>query len=235
MKSVRWLISYIFVSVLGLWLAFAISAKFMAPAYSQNTPASGELPPEFLKEVESTQAPSQPPPGNNQPAVQKPVQSAPSSETVKQGPAQPQQPSVPPPPPAAAETPIGEGATAVGPSDLVQEEYKYDPTGKRDPFAIYKTVRPSKVDGPKSADSAEPLQKWELDRLQVVGILWDVRIPRAMVQDPDGALYTIIKNSKIGRNEGFVAAIREGEIVIVETLYSDGQPARATRVMELKK
>lgn len=235
MKSVRWLISYIFVSVLGLWLAFAISAKFMAPAYSQNAPASGELPPEFLKEVESTQEPSQPASGNSQPAEEKPVQNAPPSETVKQPPAQPQTPSVPPPPRAAAETPLGEGAIAVGPTDFVQEEYKYDPTGKRDPFTIYKTVRPTKMDGPKSAEAAEPLQKWELDRLQIVGILWDVRIPRAMVQDPDGALYTIIKNSKIGRNEGFVAAIREGEIVVVETLYNDGQPAKATRVMELKK
>ncbi len=79
------------------------------------------------------------------------------------------------------------------------------------------------------------MQRWELDRLQVVGILWDVRTPRAMIRDPDGGVFTVIKNSKIGRNEGFVAAIREGEIVIVETIYEDGKSNKETRILEFKR
>lgn len=230
MKSVRWLISYIFVAVLGLWFAFAISAKFMAPAHSQNAPPSGELPSEFMKEVESTQVPSQAVP-QGQPE-KKTTETMPPSNSVPS-----KEPSIPPPPPGN-ETPVGDGVTAAGSvHEFMQgEDYRYDPTGKRDPFKVFRAMRVVKPESTASkVDVSDPLQRWELDRLQVVGILWDVRAPRAMVRDPDGALYTITKNSKIGRNEGFVAAIREGEVVVIEMRYDEGQSFKETRVMELKK
>ncbi|UXR64639.1 pilus assembly protein PilP [Bdellovibrio bacteriovorus] len=152
MKSVRWIVSYILVASLGLWLAFAVSMKFMAPAHSQDAPSNGDLPAEFMKEVESTQVP---PAGGTTPP-----------------------PAATTPPPAAAETQVP---------------------------------------------------------LQVVGILWDVRTPRAMIRDPDGAVFVVTKNSKVGRSEGFVATIREGEVVVVETKYEDGKAFKEPRVMELKK
>ncbi|MGZ3771403.1 MAG: pilus assembly protein PilP [Bdellovibrio sp.] len=243
MKSVRWLVSYILVAVLGLWLAFAMSAKFMAPAYSQNAPSNGDLPPEFLKEVESTAAPNQapqkvpvpppaPPPGKQIPAA---TAKAPTPPVKTNGQAK-QQPTVPPPP--TNQIPKEEGVNNASPSaDVITvDDYKYDPTGKRDPFKVFRAVKPIiKTDSKVATEVAEPLQRFELDRLQVIAILWDVRVPRAMVRDPDGGLYTIVKNSKIGRNDGYVAAIREGEVVVVETIFFDGQPTKETRVMELKK
>jgi type IV pilus assembly protein PilP len=96
-------------------------------------------------------------------------------------------------------------------------------------------MRPVVTEKTRSAESLEPLQRWEIERLQVVGILWDVRKPRAMVRDPDGTVYTVVKNSKIGRSEGFVAAIREGEVVVIETKYEDGNATKEPRVLELKK
>jgi type IV pilus assembly protein PilP len=108
----------------------------------------------------------------------------------------------------------------------------YDPGALRDPFKAFRAARPLDA-GPKAI--LEPLQRFDVDRLRVVGILWDVRVPRAMVRDPDGGVHTVIKNSKIGRNEGFVAVIREGEVVVVETLYEDGKVLKDTRVMELTK
>lgn len=239
MKSVRWLISYIFVALLGLWMAFAISAKFMAPAHSQETPSNGELPEEFMKEVESTQAPSQPP---QQDGSKKRMQNLENVESQNNAPNEsvpaakgPSAQRLPVPPPPGSEAPVGEGVTAPeSMNDFIQaEDYKYDPTGKRDPFKI---ARPMRVTHSETkVDVTDPLQRWELDRLTVVGILWDVRSPRAMVRDPDGALYTISKNTKIGRNEGFVVAIREGEVVVVEMRYDEGQTFKETRVMELKK
>lgn len=224
MKSVRWMLSYILVASLGLWLAFAVSMKLMTPAHSQEAPSSGDLPAEFLKEVESTQVPPNgtvPPPPSNIPA-----------------------------PPPIDTMPIGDGATAPTEPAPTQElfpgdGYVYDPTGKRDPFKPFKVMHsgtPNK--GGSSIVSAtdasgistlEPLQRWEIERLQVVGILWDVRTPRAMVRDPDGAVFTVVKNSKLGRNEGFVVAIREGEVVVMETRYDEGRPVKEPRVMELKK
>jgi type IV pilus assembly protein PilP len=56
-----------------------------------------------------------------------------------------------------------------------------------------------------------------------------------MVRDPDGGVYTVLKNSKIGRNEGVVTAIREGEIVVVETFYVDGATQKESKVMEFRK
>ncbi|WP_413944132.1 pilus assembly protein PilP [Bdellovibrio sp. HCB-162] len=235
MKSVRWIVSYILVASLGLWLAFAVSVKFMAPAHSQETPSNGDLPADFLKEVESTQVPpagATPPKPGTPPPQQQP--------TAPPGSAQQQQPSVPPPP-MENEMPVGDGATAQTPppaSILPSDGYRYDPTGKRDPFKVFRTVRPKDNGGSdiaKPNEILEPLQRWEIERLQVVGILWDVRTPRAMIRDPDGAVFTVTKNSKIGRSEGFVAAIREGEVVVVETKYDDGKSVKETRVLELKK
>lgn len=238
MKSVRWLLSYIFVALLGLWLAFVVSAKFMAPAYSQNAPSNGELPAEFKAETEPPQVPSEvsPPAKPEKKSTQNtpwgnevPAENVPAGKT-----AGPKNLDIPPPP--GGEIPVGDGVTAAGSAlDLIpQDEYKYDPTGKRDPFQVFRAIRIARPEG-KTVETTDPLQRWELDRLQVVGILWDVRVPRAMIRDPDGALYTVTKNSRIGRNDGFVAVIREGEVVVIETKYDEGQAVKGTRVMELKK
>ncbi|MFS4459684.1 pilus assembly protein PilP [Bdellovibrio sp. HCB2-146] len=224
MKSVRWMVSYILVAVVGLGLAFAVSVRFMTPAHSQGAPSNGDLPPEFMKEVESTQVP--PPPGQQPPQGQVP----PPPTAV---PPPPTEPQMQPPP---MDQPVGDGATAQQPAPVQQydngDDYFYDPTGKRDPFKPFRAVV---IRSDKKEVVLEPLQKWELERLQIVGILWEVKTPRAMIKDPDGAVHTIIKNSKIGRNEGYVAVIREGEIVVVETIYEDGKPIKTPRVVEFKK
>lgn len=243
MKSVRWMLSYILVASLGLWLAFAVSMKFMAPAHSQEAPSAGDLPPEFLKEVESTQVPAAT--GGAKPGATPDAHGAKAPEKSEAHTPLPEgQQPIPPPPPVspsgADEMPLGDSVTApqsgagAGTGTMPNDEYIYDPTGKRDPFKPFRLARPSGK-SERTEIPLEPLQRWEVDRLQIVGILWDVKVPRAMVKDPDGAVYTVVKNSKIGRNEGFVAAIREGEIVIVETKYDDGKPSRETRVMEFKK
>ncbi|KHD89949.1 MAG: fimbrial assembly protein [Bdellovibrio sp. ArHS] len=227
MKSVRWIVSYILVAAIGLWLAFAVSVRFITPAQSQEAPSSGDLPADFLKEVEATQVP--PTGGTGKPAA------APAETPAAQTPPA-AQPTVPPPP---MDIPVGDTVTAPAPSAsdiLPRDGYMYDPTGKRDPFKPFRTVRPTLTEANKSAaEVLEPLQRWETDRLQIVGILWDVSTPRAMVRDPDGAVFTVTKNSKIGRNEGFVAAIREGEIVVVETKYEDGKSIKESRILELRK
>lgn len=238
MKSVRWMLSYILVASLGLWLAFAVSMKFMAPARSQQAPSSGELPPEFLKEVEATQVPTKEAP------TTKPVSGV-QEKVPTSGGAQAPKPSansggvkaqVPPPPAGSEAASFGDAVTAASSyGDVIQkDEYVYDPTGKRDPFKPFRIMRPqAKAD--KVDFVQDPLQRWEVDRLKIVGILWDVKHPRAMVKDPDGAVYTIMKSSKIGRNDGVVTAIREGEIVIVETKHDEGKLTKETRVLELKK
>jgi Tfp pilus assembly protein PilP len=215
------MISYILVAAVGLWLAFFASMKFITPAHSQEAPHNGDLPPEFMQEVEKSQVPAPPP----QPAAPKAGQPAQPAQT---------------PPPSNQPIPVGDevtaGANAGGSGILNEENYVYDPTGKRDPFKPYKNFRPTvDVGNQRITTVLEPLQKYELEKLLIVGILWDVKTPRALLKDPDGAVHTVVRNTKIGRNEGIVAAIREGEIVVIETVYIDGNPKKETKIMEFRR
>lgn len=238
MKSVRWMVSYILVASLGLWLAFAVSMKFIGPAQSQEAPSNGDLPPEFMKEVEATQVPAAD--TKTAPEANPVVPPPPPTSEVPSGAAAPEPSAVPPSAPAAAEAtppPVPGSSSSEGSAFFLPKDgYTYDPTGKRDPFKVFKILRSAGGDRINAdPESMEPLQRWDLDRLQVVGILWDVRKPRAMVRDPDGVVYTVTKNSKMGRNEGFVAVIREGELVVIETRFEEGNAVKEPRVLELKK
>ena len=62
----------------------------------------------------------------------------------------------------------------------------------------------------------EAIRRWPLLDYQVVGVLWDVKNPKAMVKDKQGTLHVIRKNNRIGNLEGIVAEINEGEIVVME-------------------
>lgn len=97
--------------------------------------------------------------------------------------------------------------------------YLYDPTGKRDPFKPYRAPRVRGAN--QQAIPVDPLLTIEVGQLEVLGIMWNTSQPRAVVQDNQQRTYTIFKNSRVGRNEGVVADIREGEIVIVEK-FDDG-------------
>lgn len=114
--------------------------------------------------------------------------------------------------------------------DGFYEDFVYEPTGKRDPFSIY--VPKSFLAGPITS----PLQKYALEELKLVAIVWNVKKPKAMVIDPTGASYIVIENDKIGKSDGYVAKIREGEIVVIEVHADlDGNKAYLTKTMLLRK
>jgi len=144
-KSVRWMMSYILVACLGLWLAFAVSMRFMAPAHSQNAPSNGDLPPEFMKEMENTQVPAATPGAH--PSAN--PQAAPAGQNPAAGQATP--PSIPPPPPEGmpmqpAQPIMGDAVTAptAPQQDLIHRDgYVYDPKGKHDPVKPFLAIRTS--------------------------------------------------------------------------------------------
>ncbi|MDZ4662500.1 MAG: pilus assembly protein PilP [Pseudomonadota bacterium] len=109
--------------------------------------------------------------------------------------------------------------------------YDYDPKNKRDPFQPYYgqlELLPGKSVGPLMF-----LQRYELDQLELVGIIWDVSRPKAMIKDPNGTLHVVEQNSKVGRNNGYIAIIREGEIVVVEPIEDEGKTTYTTRVVSI--
>lgn len=128
-------------------------------------------------------------------------------------------------------------ATA-GPEDLTLPRKSPDrplpprflPQGKRDPFRpISLRTRSS----PRARENLSPLERYELGQLKVVGIVWDVKEPRAMVEDTSGLGYIVKVGTPIGSSEGKVKAIRPNEIV-VEELHTDFYGARKKREVSMR-
>lgn len=235
MSRYRWIPVYLLTAGLGLGLAYVVSSSLMGKAVSQAPPppSDGSLPPEFMNEIESGGPPAAAPAAPAAPAASAPKAAAPPPpiEEIHQEPtpppvevqAAPAEIQMTPTPPEAPKT--------VGPLGGI-DGYIYDPTGRRDPFRPYRMIRSNRA---ASGPIIEPLQTYDIDQLSIAGILWEVRAPRALVKDSDGNLHTVVKNTKIGRNNGYVAMIREGEVVVVETLEEDGKSYKRTKVLEFKK
>lgn len=234
----------------GSLLLFApLAGLFMVTkAHSQGAPSDGALPPEFMKEIDANPAPAEkpvdkpatPPPASKPAtpppaaATPPPAASAPAAKAPSAPPPTEAASPAPPPPPTETAPPAALSSTALAP-----EEYVYDPTGRRDPFKPFRAIRTN--DGPASKaenkePDLEPLQNFDLEQLNVIGILWDVRQPKALVMDSTGKVHTLVKNTKLGRNNGYVAAIREGEVVVVETVDEEGgNRSKRTRTLEFRK
>jgi type IV pilus assembly protein PilP len=87
----------------------------------------------------------------------------------------------------------------------------YNPAGRRDPF------RPFTLDiRPEARTQLTPLQRYELGQLVVVGTVWELSPPRAMVEDSVGMGFIVTIGTPIGRNGGVVTAIEPQRIVVEE-------------------
>ena len=100
----------------------------------------------------------------------------------------------------------------------------------RDPFRPT-TIR-TKVSRPMR-ENLSPLERYEMSQLKLVGIVWDIREPRAMVEDSAGLGYVVKVGTPIGSNDGKVKAILRNEVV-VEELYFDDYGARKKREAVMK-
>ena len=102
--------------------------------------------------------------------------------------------------------------------------------GERDPFPPM-TLR-TKANRP-TRENLSPLERLELSQLKLVGIVWDTKDPRAMVEDNAGLGYVIKIGTPIGSHDGKVKAIHQAEVV-VEEFYSDDYGARKRREVPIK-
>ena len=100
----------------------------------------------------------------------------------------------------------------------------------RDPF------RPPSIQartGTRSRDNLSPLERFELGQLKVVGIVWDIKEPRAIIEDSAGLGYTILVGTPIGGNEGKVKGIHRDQVV-VEEFFDDVYGRKKTREVSMK-
>ncbi len=114
----------------------------------------------------------------------------------------------------------------------LKDYFDYDPRGRKDPFTppeIDREAEKLPSHGPLLA-----LQKVDLASLRLIGIMWDVKRPRAMIQETSSKkIHVVGPNAKIGTRNGYIAVIREGEIVVVETLEQDGRLVSTAQILKL--
>jgi type IV pilus assembly protein PilP len=102
--------------------------------------------------------------------------------------------------------------------------------GRRDPFRPFTlTTRAAR----RPRENLSPLERYELSQLRLVGVIWKVKEPNALVEDTVGLGYIVRIGTPIGTNDGKVKAIRPDEIIIEET-YVDLLGAKKQREVNIK-
>jgi Tfp pilus assembly protein PilP len=114
-------------------------------------------------------------------------------------------------------------------SDL-QSPANLSTVGKRDPFRPF-TLNTRANSRPR--ENLSPLERYDLGQLKLVGVVWHVEEPSAMVEDSVGLGYIVKVGTPMGANEGKVKAIKPNEIIVEET-YVDLIGAKKKREVNIK-
>jgi len=118
-------------------------------------------------------------------------------------------------------------------------KYRYPRIDKRDPFKPLVEVKKKAQKSPvrESAavpeDELTPLQKVDIERLRLLGIIVGKNAPRAMVDAPDGKSYILKKGTKVGKNNGEVVDIA-AEVVLVRERYQDFTGEMHENIVEIR-
>jgi len=123
--------------------------------------------------------------------------------------------------------------TMVDPISGVEQlasDYRYDATGKRDPFRSFIWDRPDRME---PLAEAGPLEQFDLSQLEVVAVVWRTGNARALVQDPSGESYIIGQGAAVGKNQGRVLSIDDNSVVVKE-IYVDYLGQETTKDIEMR-
>lgn len=115
-----------------------------------------------------------------------------------------------------------------------------EPKEPRDPFRAFNEPEkkapppgtPAQI-GKSPVVSEDSLLASSVEDFRVVAIIWNTGRPRALVQDKKNVISKIERLTKIGRNNGFVAEIREGEVVIVEPVIQGTEVGAVTKILAM--
>lgn len=151
----------------------------------------------------------------------------------------------PPAPPSMEELPEPVATETPAPQETEQksgglaelegflEPFLYDVVNRRDPFLAYAEFIPTEDNA-----NSRPLsraQRYAIEDMRLVGVMWDVRDPKAMFIDPDKEVHMLGRDQSIGNRNGYIAAIREGEVVVVEAVRKRGDIIYRTKVLRIER
>lgn len=95
-----------------------------------------------------------------------------------------------------------------------EEAYRYDPSGKRDPF--FSPLHRVTETAPVLDEARTPLQRLDLGQFKLVGVILDTREPKALIEDNSGLGYIVTRGTFIGSKGGVIRAIESRRVVIEE-------------------
>jgi type IV pilus assembly protein PilP len=177
-----------------------------------------------LSAQEKVGAPSRPPQGAVEKSSQAP--SAAGNTLPEQGGAAKPKPGDAAPDTKSSKAPSGSPASAEGGG----AEPRVGPAVKRDPFRPFTlNVRPTA----RRRENLAPLERFELGQLKLVAIIWDIKEPKAMVEDSAGLGYVVKVGTPIGVNEGKVKTIKPSGLV-VEEFFVDLYGTQKRRDVEMR-
>jgi type IV pilus assembly protein PilP len=112
---------------------------------------------------------------------------------------------------------------------VVAGSFVYNPIGKRDPFRSFISGR---LD--EEIRAPTPLQRFDIEELLLVGIVWGIDHPRALIADPDQTSHVVERGTYIGKNWGKVSEITSRAVVITEEYQTiEGELVTEQVVMNL--
>jgi type IV pilus assembly protein PilP len=111
--------------------------------------------------------------------------------------------------------PAPKPAAPAAPAAPAPPAYVYNPIGKRDPFRS-PDLDLARATAVNNSACNEPLCKFDLDQLTLVGVVSGGSNPVAMVQDPQGRGYILHRNTRIGRQAGKVTQILRDSVTVTE-------------------
>jgi type IV pilus assembly protein PilP len=101
---------------------------------------------------------------------------------------------------------------------------------RRDPFRPFTVNLRSAV---RRRDNLSPLERYELGQLKLVGIIWNIKNPTALVEDTSGLGYTVRVGTLIGANDGKVKTISP-DALLIEEEYIDLYGAKKRREVSMR-
>ncbi|HEY6364959.1 MAG TPA: pilus assembly protein PilP [Candidatus Binatia bacterium] len=132
---------------------------------------------------------------------------------------------------AAAETKsTTANSEAPAPVEATPNQPSTQTSGRRDPFRPF-TMNTRTQSRPR--ETLSTLERYELGQLRLVGVVWHVKEPSAMIEDSVGLGYVVKVGTPIGPNDGKVKAIKPDQIIVEET-YLDLFGGKKRREVNIK-
>ena len=120
------------------------------------------------------------------------------------------------------------------------QTFAYEALDVRDPFrpqtdpASLPTASETEYSGPRpeSTRRREPLEKYPVDSLKMVGLLQQKKQTWGLIKDPEGTIHRVQPGNYAGENHGKITQVSETKIDIVE-LVADGLSGWVNRDAQL--